>query len=135
MRFTSVLFSVAGAAFVLALMTGCGDDQTPPTDAVVSEDVVDNEGIQGDIDSDTSTDLDDRDDTQVDTGDHGDDADTNDVPDDEISGPTGYVSARKVTTVDDRIGGLNAWGAVGRSWLLENDLVRFAIQDKDTGVH
>lgn len=139
MRFTSVLFSVAGAAFVLALMTGCGDGQTTPTDAVVSEDVVDNEGIQGDVDSDTPTDtptdLDDRDDTQVDTGDHGDDADTNDVPDDEISGPTGYVSARKVTTVDDRIGGLNAWGAVGRSWLLENDLVRFAIQDKDTGVH
>lgn len=53
----------------------------------------------------------------------------------DVPGPTGYVSARKVATAGDRIGGDNAWGAVGRSWLIENDRVRFAIQDRGTAVH
>lgn len=53
----------------------------------------------------------------------------------DAAAPVPYVSARKVASVEDRIGGDNAWTAVGRSWLLENEHVRFAIQDQGTAVH
>ena len=46
-----------------------------------------------------------------------------------------YVSARKTTTEEDMVKGDNAWGIVSRSYILENDLVRFLIQDKGTAVH
>ncbi len=62
-------------------------------------------------------------------------AEATDVPADVDAGPTPYVSARKVTTKADLVGGDNAYGFVGRSYIIENDNVRFLIQDAGTSVH
>lgn len=49
--------------------------------------------------------------------------------------PKPFLSARKVATVDDRIGGDNAYGIVGKSYVLENSKARFLVQDSGTSVH
>jgi len=49
--------------------------------------------------------------------------------------PKGYVSARRTAVPLDMIGGDNAYGIRGKSFLLENDKVRFLIQDAGAAVH
>lgn len=53
----------------------------------------------------------------------------------DISGPKEYVSARRTALPQDLVGGDNAYGILGKSFILENDLVRFLIQDAGTAVH
>ncbi len=49
--------------------------------------------------------------------------------------PKGYVSARRTAVPLDMVGGDNAYGIRGKSFILENDLVRFLIQDAGAAVH
>lgn len=49
--------------------------------------------------------------------------------------PKGYVSARRTAMPLDMVGGDNAYGIRGKSFIIENDLVRFLIQDAGTAVH
>ena len=54
----------------------------------------------------------------------------------EVVEPPGPVlSARLVETTDDLIGGENAYGMAGSAFIIENDRVRFLVQDKGVSVH
>lgn len=53
----------------------------------------------------------------------------------EVSVQKPFLSARKVTSPTDLIGGEGAYGQVGHAWILENSKARFLIQDKGTSVH
>ncbi len=52
-----------------------------------------------------------------------------------VAPPEPILSARLVETSEDLIGGENAYGMVGRAYILENERVRFLIQDKGVSAH
>lgn len=56
-------------------------------------------------------------------------------PEEDTTQPKGYVSARRTAMPLDMVGGDNAYGIRGRSFILENDQVRFLIQDAGAAVH
>lgn len=56
-------------------------------------------------------------------------------PGEDTAQPTGYVSARRTAMPLDMVGGDNAYGIRGKSFVLENDQVRFLIQDAGAAVH
>jgi hypothetical protein len=56
-----------------------------------------------------------------------------DIPAD--TGPKAYLSARFAAKTSDLVEGDNAWGAVGRAWVIENEKVRFVVQDKGAALH
>ncbi len=56
-------------------------------------------------------------------------------PGEDTTSPKGYVSARRTALPLDMVGGDNAYGIRGKSFILENDQVRFLIQDAGAAVH
>lgn len=114
MRMTRMFLGVAVLGLLVACGGGGGDAADPGGGVDIPQwpDALEDGGADAAVDlglSETVGPLD----AEGETSDPGvaDDAvDGGDVP-----GPTGYVSARKVATAGDRIGGDNAWGAVGRS--------------------
>jgi len=53
----------------------------------------------------------------------------------DTTGPKAYVSARVTSVPLDMVEGDNAYGIRGKSYVIENDMVRFVIQDKGVAVH
>ena len=61
---------------------------------------------------------------------------SSDTADDEAATPPKpFLSARKTATAADLATGDNAYGVTGKSWVVENSVARFVIQDKDVAVH
>lgn len=46
-----------------------------------------------------------------------------------------FLSARKTKAAADLVSGDNAWAAAGRSFVIENSVARFVVQDKGAAVH
>jgi len=104
---------------ILFLACSEGTKETwKPDDAYVLQDGFDSSAEAGDVLEDQIQDLKDAQDAL--------DSHETQIP---------YVNARKTATEEDMVKGDNAWGIVSHSYILENNLVRFLIQDKGTAVH
>jgi hypothetical protein len=120
-----------GLAIVAAGWLACGSSESSGTDTVDhgttdTADVIvdipvdspaDGLDVDTDVTPDTATDV------------------AMDVAADSDIGPTPYLSARKVEVKADLVGGDNAYGIVGHAYVIENNRVRFLIQDAGTSVH
>ncbi len=111
-----------GMAVLAAGWLACGSGGSGGNDAADLPDTIGD--LAGDLPGDVPPDA---------IGDLADEA--TDTPVDTDVGPIPFLSARKVETTADLVGGDNAYGFVGRSYIVENDHVRFLIQDAGTSVH
>lgn len=117
-------WTVLAAVLAVAGAAGCGGGDGPGTDVadVAGDPGADVPDVPADVPAEAAPDV--LPDLPPEADDPGQD-----------TGPKPYLSARKVASKADLVGGDNAYGMVGRSYILENDRVRFLVQDAGTSVH
>lgn len=123
---TSCLRLVSVAVVMLAV--ACDTEETPSPQDTAQPDVMDVlEDVALDVAPETGTDV--HDEMAMDTGDNPS-VDTGDTGE-----PLPFLSARKTAVPMDMVYGDGAYGIRGKSWVLENSLVRFVFQDAGVAVH
>ncbi len=133
-RTTLVPLATAG---VLVVWTGCGGKRMG-TPADRGTDVPAERGGEADAAADLPAEA--VPDVPADpASDPGPEAEPRDLRPTDPGGDTaqlkGYVSARRTAVPLDMVGGDNAYGIRGKSFILENDQVRFLVQDAGAAVH